>query len=252
MATGPSDVSLKVPTEYKMIDTIERIRHVDRLTPLSLVDQVANQLVLGIASGRIARGERIIEAELAEDFGISRIPLREAMSVLESQGILVAEPRRGRRVAGFDESQVRDVCETRLALETLAVRQAAATYRRDPARLKPLDAVLSQMRADLASGPEPLKLNQNDVNFHTEIYAATDNSYLQMLWDALSRHVVIVFALETFHRHEPELNLKQHEKLRDLMISGDFAALDREVEAHILSYGGPVSPRVPITPSKKD
>ena len=234
-----------------MTETSERAPSVDRLTQVSLVDQVADRLVLGIASGRIARGGRVIESELAEDFGISRIPLREAMSVLESQGILVAEPRRGRRVAGFDESQVRDVCETRLALETLAVRQAAATYRRYPKRLVPLDAVLDKMRADLVTGPDPLRLNQNDVNFHTEIYSATDNSYLQMLWDALSRHVVIVFALETFHRHEPELNLKQHEKLRDLMVNGDFAELDREVEAHILSYGGPVTPRTPLASNKK-
>lgn len=221
----------------------DRLRRVDRLTSTSLVEQVADKLVLGIASGRIACGDRLIEADLAEDFGISRIPLREAMSILESQGILVAEPRRGRRVADFDEGQIRDVCETRLALERLALRQAAETFRRDPKRLAPLDAVLAKMRADLATGPEPLQLNQNDVNFHTEIYAATDNAYLQMLWEALSRHVVIVFALETFRRHEPELNFKQHKKLRNLLVSGDLGALDREIEAHILSYGGALTSR---------
>ena len=222
----------------------ERQRRVERLVPSSLVGQIADQLVLGIASGRIARGGRLIETELAEDFGISRIPLREAMSVLESQGILVAEPRRGRRVVDFDAAQVRDVCETRLAIERLAVSQAAETYRKDPARIAPLDAVLEKMRSNLAMGPEALRLNQNDVNFHTEIYLATDNTYLQMLWDALARHVVIVFALETFHRHEPAKNLKQHERLRKLLVSGDHAALDREIEAHIMSYGGPVKPRI--------
>ena len=222
---------------------ITRSRMVERLTTPSLVDRVADQLVNGIASGRIHRGERLIEADLAEDLGISRIPLREAMSVLETQGILVAEVRRGRRVAEFGAAQVRDVCETRLALERLAVKQARATYKRDPGRIAALDAVLDDMRANLVRGSTTQDLNLNDVRFHTEIYAATDNSYLQTLWDMLARHVVIVFALQTFHRHEPEENLREHELLRNLLLTGSPKDLDREIEAHILSYGGGIAPR---------
>lgn len=217
---------------------MERTRQVERISAISLVDQVADRLVHGIASGRIQRGERLIEQDLAEDLGISRIPLREAMSMLETQGILVAEPRRGRRVAEYGIAQIRHVCESRLALERFAVQQAAITFRHEPARLQPIDAVLRDMKRDLAAGADPLRVNQNDVNFHTEIYAATGNSYLQMLWEALARHVVIVFALETFHRYEPEKNFQQHQHLRELLVSGAPEALDAEIAAHIMSYGG--------------
>jgi DNA-binding GntR family transcriptional regulator len=221
-----------------------RSRQVERISAPSLVDRVADQLVSGIASGRIHRGERLIEADLAEDLGISRIPLREAMSVLETQGILVAEVRRGRRVAEFGAAQVRDVCETRLALERLAVKQAQATYKRDPGRIAALDLVLNDMRTNLERGSTIQDLNYNDVRFHAEVYAATDNSYLQTLWDMLARHVMIVFALETFHRHEPAENYKQHQILRNLLLSGSPEELDQEIEAHILSYGGGIAPRV--------
>src|ERR1700674_5424220 len=107
---------------------VPRTRRFERLVQRSLVDQVADKLVLGIASGRLPPGDRLIETELAEDFGVSRIPLREALRILESNGLISAEPRRGRRVVDFGDVQVHHVCETRLVLERLAIRQAVETY----------------------------------------------------------------------------------------------------------------------------
>jgi DNA-binding FadR family transcriptional regulator len=99
-----------------------------------------------------------------------------------------------------------------------------------------LDELLDDMRRTVESGGDPLTVNQNDVDFHAEIYAASDNICLQALWESLSRHVVIVFALETFERLEPARNLRQHEILRDLLVKGDLTALDVEIESHIMSY----------------
>lgn len=212
-------------------------RRLGRLEPRQrLADRVTDNLVRGIASGLLPQGGRLIETEIADDFGISRIPLREALSVLESQGIIIADAHRRRRVASFDNLRVQQVCTTRLALERLAVKEAARTYRNDPSRIKALDAVIDEMKRTIEKGADPLDINQNDVNFHTEIYAATDNPCLQILWETLSRHVAIVFALETFERIDSRRNLQQHQHLRELLLEGDEAALDAEIEDHIMGY----------------
>lgn len=224
-------------TGTSQIDPPADSRRFERLEPKQrLSDRVSDNLVRGIASGLLPQGGRLIETEIADDFGISRIPLREALSVLESQGIIIADAHRRRRVVCFDNLRVLQVCTTRLALERLAVKEAARTYGKDPARIKALDAVIDEMKRTLESGADPLEINQNDVNFHTEIFAATDNPCLQILWETMSRHVAIVFALETFERIDSKLNLRQHQHLRDLLLEGDEAALSAEIEDHIMGY----------------
>lgn len=232
----------KAPEVTKRLSGVDRfegsrLRRFERIQPRErLSDRISGDLLRGIVDGRLPPGGRVIESEIAGDFGISRIPLREALSVLESQGIIIADAHHRRRVAAFDDLQIDQICKTRLALERLAVVEAARTYRKEPQRIEALDAVLEQMERTVAEGANPHDVNQNDVDFHTEIYAATDNSCLQVLWETLSRHVVIVFALETFKRIEPERNLQQHRVLRDLLLAGDEAALEAEIEDHIMGY----------------
>ncbi len=212
-------------------------RRLDRLEPRRrLADRVSDNLIRGIASGRLPPGERLIETEIADDLGISRIPLREALSVLESQGIIIADAHHRRRVVSFDNIRVVQVCTTRLTLERQAVKEAARTFRRDPSRIAALDAVIARMKTTIEGDADPLAINQNDVDYHTEVYAATDNPCLQVLWETLSRHVAIVFALETFERIDPVQNLEQHQRLRDMLLVGDGDALDAEIEDHIMRY----------------
>jgi DNA-binding GntR family transcriptional regulator len=247
-------VNAKISTRPSRMATGLEAAPPARLPPIadrSLADQVAQILVQGIAAGRIARGDRLIETRLARDFGISRIPLREALRELEIQGIVSAEPRRGRRVADFDDLQVHHVCEARLALERLAVRAAAETYKREPHRLAALDRLLKDMRDNIGPKADRLKINQADIDFHSEIYAASGNACLQTLWDMLSRQVVIVFALETFNRLDPRRNYEQHVKLRDLLARADAKALDREIEGHIMSYMKEDRRKVAATGSRK-
>jgi len=216
----------------------ETVSH--RLGPLKpeqrLVDRVSAHLLRGIVAGRVPQGGKLNETEIAGDLGISRIPLREALSMLETQGIVIADPRRGRRVVLFDDIKVEQICRSRLALERLAVQEAARTYALDPARIARLDEVIDRMDKALDGSVDRFQINQNDIDFHTEVYAATDNFFLQILWETLSRHTAIVFALETFHRVEPERNLRQHRHLRDLLLKGEETALDAEIERHILSH----------------
>lgn len=87
--------------------------------------QISKALADRIISGEIEAGSKLRQDHIAEEFGTSHVPVREAFRRLESQGLVVSEPRRGVRVAGFSLEEVREVAEMRAALEALALRNAA-------------------------------------------------------------------------------------------------------------------------------
>ena len=91
----------------------------------TIAARIGNTLAERIISGAIAAGARLRQDHIAEEFGASHVPVREAFRRLEAQGLVVSEPRRGVRVAGFTLSDVREVAEMRAALEVLALRNAA-------------------------------------------------------------------------------------------------------------------------------
>ncbi|TNC15256.1 GntR family transcriptional regulator [Methylobacterium terricola] len=87
--------------------------------------RISRALAERIIAGALAAGSRLRQDAIAEEFGASHVPVREAFRRLEAQGLVVSEPRRGVRVAGFSPAEVREVAEMRAALEVLALRHAA-------------------------------------------------------------------------------------------------------------------------------
>jgi DNA-binding GntR family transcriptional regulator len=87
--------------------------------------KIAQTLADRIVSGHLEPGARLRQDHIAEEFGTSHVPVREAFRRLEAQGLAISEPRRGVRVRSFDLSEVREVAEMRAALEVLALRHAA-------------------------------------------------------------------------------------------------------------------------------
>lgn len=87
--------------------------------------RISKALAERIIAGALEPGARLRQDHIAEEFGASHVPVREAFRLLEAQGLAISEPRRGVRVASFDLAQVREVAEMRAALEVLALRHAA-------------------------------------------------------------------------------------------------------------------------------
>lgn len=87
--------------------------------------RINRELASRIVSGQIAAGERLRQDHIAEEFGTSHVPVREAFRRLESQGLVESEPRRGVRVAAFGIDEIREVSQMRASLEVLALRNAA-------------------------------------------------------------------------------------------------------------------------------
>jgi DNA-binding GntR family transcriptional regulator len=87
--------------------------------------RISKVLAERIIAGALEPGSRLGQDHIAEEFGASHVPVREAFRRLEAQGLVVSEPRRGVRVAGFSLDEVKEVAEMRAALEVLALRHAA-------------------------------------------------------------------------------------------------------------------------------
>ena len=157
-----------------------------------LVAMVEDQLRKAILNGRIRPGERIVEADLARQMGISRAPVREAARRLESAGLLVARPRHGFAVREFTARQVEDLYLVRMELELMACR--GACQQASDAELAALEPEVDAMvaRASRLSRAERVAL---DLGFHKRVVALSGNAYLQRLYGQLSNEVQLFLAL---------------------------------------------------------
>lgn len=198
-----------------------------------LAEQAADAIVMGVSAGALKPGQRLVETEVAGLLQVSRVPLREALKILETQGIVESIPHRGTRIASFDETRVLQICEARIALERLALSYAVPIYRADPALLSRLDRIIAVM-ARAADRLEWIEISKADLDFHREICRASGNSIVATLWEALARHVFIVFGHEIRDERDGPIMAPQHRRLRDLLAAGDLDTLNTEIETHIM------------------
>src|SRR6218665_1711112 len=91
----------------------------------TIASRISRVLADRIVRGELSAGLRLRQDHIAEEFGTSHVPVREAFRRLEAQGLAISEPRRGVRVASFDLKEVREVAQMRASLEVLALRHAA-------------------------------------------------------------------------------------------------------------------------------
>lgn len=145
---------------------------------MPLRDVVFHTLRTGILRGDLKPGERLMEIKLAERLGVSRTPIREAIRMLQLEGLVVNVPRKGAHVARIAAKDLKDVLEVRGGLENLAVRLACK--RITPEQLKNLRSAAEAFRDHI--GGNLIELAEIDEEFHTQIYRATANQHLvQML-----------------------------------------------------------------------
>ena len=199
----------------------------------SFAEQAANAIVTGISAGALLPGQRIIETELASLLNMSRVPLREALKILEAQGIVESIPYRETRIATFGDVRVNQICEARVALERLAFADAARVCKADPSVLRGLDQIIYAMERS-AERLEWIEVSKADLSFHREICRLSGNDIVATLWETLARHVFIVFGHEIRDERDAKAIGPQHHRLRDLLAKGDVATLSVEIESHIM------------------
>lgn len=193
-----------------------------------LRDQVLVALRRRIVNGDYAPGERLTEDRLAEDFGVSRNPVREALRVVQAEGFVVMVPRRGAVVASPDATTIADMFAVRQRLETLAARLAAE--RATPADVADLRQLLDSARqaTDQVQFARVAELNSQ---LHLKVIEISGNRWLSAMASALYMHVQWVFRIGAADR-APH-SWAEHIRLVDAIEAGDPDAAEAAAMAHV-------------------
>ncbi len=194
-----------------------------------LSTQVAEILREEILSGRFHAGQRLIEEQLCEELGVSRGPLREALSELEKSGLVYSEPHRGSFVYEFS---LDDVIEMLTLRELIEPRVAEMAMEVNATRIaESLEASIEKMRR-AAERDERSEAAKAHTQFHGVFYLESQNRLFKRLWDELApmfRLNLVVFQT-TFHSLSDLPH--QHAHITNAASSGDLARLDDAIRNH--------------------
>ena len=197
---------------------------------LPLRDVVFQTLRGAILKGDLKPGERLMELQLASKLGVSRTPIREAIRMLEQEGLAVTIPRKGAEVAKMTEKDMEDVLEIRLSLEGLAVRLSCEKI--TPAALQELAVAMEDFEVKTRSG-QFVEMAKADVKFHEILYKASNNPKLQQLLNNL-REQMYRYRVEYLKDDSiyPRL-IEEHQKMYDALKSKDSKLAESYVERHL-------------------
>lgn len=205
-------------------------RKLSPVQPRTMVEQAADAIVSAAARGIFLPGDRLVEAEIARELTISRVPVREALRLLESHGVVVATPYKGMRLAELTSVRVRDLNSVRKTLQIMASH--AAHDRTDAAPdWSGLRRIVDGLK-EAASGGDLGATIQLEAAFHCELVRLSGNSVLSGLWQSLSKQVMMLGAL-TRTVCGPEEIARRHEVLLEALEKGGAAELDAAWSLHL-------------------
>ncbi len=202
-------------------------------TRLSLVipEELARLLQEEIIAGRLAPATRLTEEGVAQTYGVSRSPVREALRLLERDGLVVKAPRRGIWVAPMTLKDFDEVYSCRIPLEALAAAEAASSS--DTALKDELPGILSAMRAAQADG-DVQRFFEADVRGSVVIYRLTDNTTLRRLLAGLEKQALryryLLYARESV---AVRLSVEGTATIYEAIRAGDADRAKAETEALI-------------------
>jgi DNA-binding GntR family transcriptional regulator len=205
--------------------------------PRTMVEQAAEAVVAAAARGLFLPGDRLVEAEIARDLGISRVPVREALRLLESQGIVVSTPYKGMRLMQVTNRGVAELMRVRLALESLALREALINGP-PPDRLTALRRAAaayrdtSAARAGAGGGNDGAAAAAADEAFHGELCRASGNATLLALWQSLARQLAVLWGLAAPFKDPGEV-AREHDAIVEKLVARDGAGAEAALAEHI-------------------
>jgi DNA-binding GntR family transcriptional regulator len=206
-------------------------------------DRVVDALRDAIIAGRLKPGERIRERDLVSLLGVSRSPLREAIRILETEGLITSLAHRGARVSELSASDLRDMLDVRIMLETFAAR--LAIERLDDAVLQAMEEQVRRARA--AGAQVDLQSNFDlGLEFHDLLVAACGNRKVAQLHENLKRHQRRYqhFAFTRVGRDIRALD--EHADIVGALRRRDPAAVEQGLRAHFLRFYGEIAPLLPV------
>jgi DNA-binding GntR family transcriptional regulator len=196
----------------------------------SLQSQVFKEIENAILDGALIPGECLKEHRLSEELGVSRTPVREALRLLELEGLVHLEPHRGAVVIGIAEKDIRDIYVIRTRIETLAVEWASANI--TDKELAELQENLGMQEFYLQRG-ELVRLRNLDSAFHMLIYNASRSRPLQYMLGVFLQYVRKARELSLEWGERAGLTLAEHRAICEALQAHDSEGAIQQVSIHI-------------------
>jgi DNA-binding GntR family transcriptional regulator len=196
-------------------------------------EEIREQLIEQILDGRLPSGARIVETRIAQQFGVSQAPVREALRDLELFRFVVSSPFRGTQVRNITTEELLDIYPIRAALEGVAARVAAT--RIDEATLAKLERLIGQMR-EAAERNDHRAEASADHSFHHVIVKASGSRMLEHVWQTMRLSITTCVTTALTHRSLTDI-AERHVAVVEALRSRDPDRAEAEIRRHIEEPG---------------
>ncbi len=211
------------------------VEHLESLAPsprLAMADEIVVRLREAIVDGTLPPEEPLRESALAAILGVSRGPVREALSRLELEGLVVMRPNRSALVARMARADVEEVYSLRAVLEPLAIRRLCRAP--DPAHMAELQAIVDAMRAAPGAALTPPEAAALDLRFHDALFKSSGHKRLINFWNHLKPQIYIfLLSRNTANPDFAELLALGHQEIVDALAAGVESRALEVINGHL-------------------
>jgi DNA-binding GntR family transcriptional regulator len=202
-----------------------------QLTTLSY--EVTNRLRNAIRTGEFPLGTRLVERDLAERLGVSRIPVREAIQQLVEEGLVQKTPHRGTFVHSPTRSEIEEISSLRVLLECFVVERVLAHWQ--PHHEMRLRQIVETMRR-AADENDMQKLFEQDYFFHSALWEIANHSLLLEVVSGLRARInrFLGEATAVLPASQRTMHIDSHDYLVDILTNGNVAEAKKEITKHVL------------------
>jgi len=200
----------------------------------SLSDQAATILRRAILNGQFKPGEELNETDLAEQLGISRGPIREALRVLNTEGLTETVPYHGTRVRSFTLNDIEELYSMRVLMETFAVERIIESKETD--RIAELRSYYENMVA-AAEENDLQSMNENDRAFHDALIDLSKHKLMASLWQMVAMRVQQIMAINNQRFSDLHEIANNHLEIIEKIEAGKTEAACSLLRDHIVTAG---------------
>jgi DNA-binding GntR family transcriptional regulator len=199
-------------------------------TRSTLSENVYQALMEAILQGRLGPGEHLVEQSIADQFGVSRMAVREAIRKLAHDGLVEVVPNRGTFTVEFTNRDIEEIFDLRAILEEKAVRLVTERGRRSDLAL--LEEVIDEMR-EIERLEDRIAAATVDTKFHQQLVDLSHHSRLTRVWRSMSAQItMVVYNSSSYYQDVGDL-AQRHQRIVDAMRNGDPDVAARTILDHI-------------------
>ena len=201
---------------------------------LPLAQRAAASVREAILAGALAPGAQLVEADMAEQMKISRAPVREALRVLEEEGLVERIPYKGAFVTRLTQDDIRELYSLRSVIESYSARLAAGHASAES--VAALESIVEEMMQAAEAG-DLERVTELDLRFHRAVCELACHRLLLQVWHGLEQKIRLILAMRhRLHREIVDI-VEMHRPLLAAIRAGDGETAARHMVEHIVSAG---------------